>query len=259
MGTTKPTLHFSNMQKSQYDSDCTTWFPKGEIVQVEYAENAVKQGSVCLGLRSNTHAVLCTIKRNPTELACYQEKVFKIHDKMAMAISGLTADARILCKYMRREALTHQSLYSCQIPPKSLISQVSRKYQNKTYVYGKRPFGVGLLTICHDQQGPHVFENKPSGDFFEYHGYSIGDKSQSSRTYMETQMARLKGCDLNTLIMHGLKALKSGYRDDEELTGKNVEVAVVGADGYTKYSEEEINGFLNSADEFDPENQMMVE
>jgi len=59
--------------------------------------------------------------------------------------------------------------------------------------------------------------------------------------------------------MHGLKALKSGYRDDEELTGKNVEVAVVGADGYTKYSEEEINGFLNSADEFDPENQMMVE
>lgn len=118
--------------------------------------------------QSLTPQVLCTIKRNPTELAFSQEKVFKIHDKMAMAISGLTADARILCKYMRRESLTHQSLYSCQIPPKALISQVSRKYHSKTYQYGKRPFGVGLLTICHDQQGPHVFENKPSGDYFEY-------------------------------------------------------------------------------------------
>jgi 20S proteasome alpha/beta subunit len=49
--------------------------------------------------------------------------------------------------------------------------------------------------------------------------------------------------------MHGLKALKSGYRDDEELTGKNVEVAFVGADGFTKYGEEQINDLLNKADE----------
>jgi len=76
------------MQKSMYDTDCITWYPKGEILQVEYATNAVKQGSICLGLRSKTHSVLCTIKRNPTELACYQEKVFKIDNHIGMAISG---------------------------------------------------------------------------------------------------------------------------------------------------------------------------
>jgi 20S proteasome alpha/beta subunit len=59
--------------------------------------------------------------------------------------------------------------------------------------------------------------------------------------------------------MHGLKALKSGYRDDEELTGKNVEVAYVTRDGWTQLEEGDINTRLNQADEFDPEDQMQVE
>jgi len=60
-------------------------------------------------------------------------------------------------------------------------------------------------------------------------------------------------------MMHGLKALKSGYRDDEELTGKNVEVAYVSRDGYTQLNEEEIMAKLDAADDFDPENQMDTE
>jgi 20S proteasome subunit alpha 6 len=62
---------------------------------------AVKQGSVCLGLRSKKYAVLCSLKRLPSELAGYQEKLFKVDDYIGMAMSGLTADARVLCKYMR--------------------------------------------------------------------------------------------------------------------------------------------------------------
>lgn len=85
-----------------------------------------------------------------------------------MAISGLTADARVLCKFMRRESMTHQSVYGCPIPPKRLIEKVAAKYQGKTYIYGKRPFGVGLLVSCFDQNGPHLFETRPSGDFYEY-------------------------------------------------------------------------------------------
>ena len=62
---------------------------------------AVKQGSVCLGLRSADYAVLCSLKRLPSELAGYQDKMFKVDDNIGMAMSGLTADARVLCKYMR--------------------------------------------------------------------------------------------------------------------------------------------------------------
>jgi len=129
------------------------------------------------------------------------------------------------------------------LPPSRLIDKISQKAQSRTYIYGKRPFGVGLLICCYDQAGPHLFETRPSGDYFEYEGFSIGDKSQSSRTYFENNLDKYKNCDLEHLIMHGLKALKAGYRDDEELTGKNVEVAYVSKDGFVQCDENAIGDY----------------
>jgi 20S proteasome alpha/beta subunit len=67
------------------------WWSQGRIHQIEYACEAVKQGSACVGLRSKTHAVLATLKRSSSELASYQQKVFKIDDHIGIAIAGLTA------------------------------------------------------------------------------------------------------------------------------------------------------------------------
>ena len=65
---------------------------------MEYAMEAVKQGSACVGLTSATHAVLAALKRAPSELASHQQKVFKVDDHMGIAISGLTSDGRSLLK-----------------------------------------------------------------------------------------------------------------------------------------------------------------
>jgi len=48
--------------RNQYDSDITVWSPQGRIFQIEYAMEAVKQGSACVGLRSDTHSVLVALK-----------------------------------------------------------------------------------------------------------------------------------------------------------------------------------------------------
>ena len=44
------------MFRNQYDTDCITWSPAGRIHQIEYALEAVKQGSAAIGLRSNKYA-----------------------------------------------------------------------------------------------------------------------------------------------------------------------------------------------------------
>jgi len=65
---------------------------------VEYAMEAVKQGSACVGLTSATHAVIGALKRAPSELASAQQKAFKVDEHMGIVISGLTADGRSLCR-----------------------------------------------------------------------------------------------------------------------------------------------------------------
>lgn len=82
------------MQKNLYDYSCLIWSPEGRLLQVEYAMEAVKQGTCLLGVRSDTHVVLCGLRNKPSELAFYQEKLFKISTNMGIGISGLTADGR---------------------------------------------------------------------------------------------------------------------------------------------------------------------
>lgn len=57
------TLLLACLLADQYDTDVTTWSPQGRLFQVEYAMEAVKQGSACVGTTSNTHSVIAALKR----------------------------------------------------------------------------------------------------------------------------------------------------------------------------------------------------
>jgi 20S proteasome subunit alpha 6 len=81
------------MYRSDYDSDITIWSPQGRIHQIEYAMEAVKQGSACVGLKSKTHAVVAALKRSTSELGSFQKKIFKIDEHIGIAISGLTGNS----------------------------------------------------------------------------------------------------------------------------------------------------------------------
>ncbi len=71
------------MFRNQYDGDNTTWSPQGRIHQVEYAMEAVKQGSCTVGLRSDTHAIVIALKRNFSMLITAAHSVCVIEWKAA--------------------------------------------------------------------------------------------------------------------------------------------------------------------------------
>lgn len=117
------------MFRNQYDTDVTTWSPAGRLFQVEYAMEAVKQGSAAIGLRSATHAVLATVNKASSELSSAQRKVFKIDDHIGVAIAGLTADGRVLSRYLRNECINHSFVYESPLPVGRLVVRLADKAQ----------------------------------------------------------------------------------------------------------------------------------
>ncbi|KAJ2577176.1 Proteasome subunit alpha type-6, partial [Coemansia sp. RSA 1804] len=83
---------------------------------VEYASEAVKQGSAVVGLRSKDNVVLVAAKRSPNELASYQKKIIRIDDHMGIAVAGLTSDARVLSNYLRTESIRSKMVYGRALP-----------------------------------------------------------------------------------------------------------------------------------------------
>lgn len=215
------------MHRQQYDTDVTVWAPTGRLHQVEYAMNAVQWGSAVLGLRSDKFVVLAAIKRRSenSELASYTRKLFKIDNHLGMAMSGLTADARSLARYMRTESLNHQYVYGTPIAAGRLVGDVADKHQRCTQTYVRRPYGVGLLVAGYDQTGPHLYQTCPSGQYYEYYATALGHRAQSAKTYLEKHYENLEGLDADTLIKHALRAL-SGCKQGDGKDGENEELDV---------------------------------
>ncbi|KAG6403201.1 hypothetical protein SASPL_135418 [Salvia splendens] len=123
------------MFRNQYDTDVTTWSPAGRLFQVEYALEAVKQGSAAIGLRSKTHVVLASVNKASSELSSHQKKIFKVDDHVGVAIAGLTADGRVLSRYMRNECINYFYTYESPLPVGRLVVQLADKAQRIKMIY----------------------------------------------------------------------------------------------------------------------------
>ena len=233
------------MQKSLYDQSALTWSPQGRLYQVEYAMEAVNQGNLLLGVRSNTHVVLVGFKSSPNEtLSYYPEKLFKVSNHLGIGIAGLTPDGRLLYQYMKHECLNFNYTFNTIHPIERLVTKIAEKSQLKTQRgENKRPYGVGLLIAGYDATGPRLFRTCPSANYYEYNCIAIGSRSQGATTYLENNLDKFALMDKDNLIMNALKAMKKAQ--DVKVNGKNLDVLVVGKDQEAKLlKEEEIEKYL---------------
>lgn len=233
------------MQKSLYDHSVLTWSPQGRLYQVEYAMEAVNQGKLILGLKSNKSVVLVGLKSSESEkLSYYPEKVFKIDNHLGMGIAGLTPDGHLLYQFMKNECLNYNYTFDSNYPVERLVVKIAEKSQLKTQRgENKRPYGVGLLIAGFDESGPRLFRTCPSANYYEYKCIAIGARSQGATTFLENNMDKFDTMDDKQLILHGLRAMKKAQ--DVAINGKNLGVLIVGKDCDTKiFSEKEIDDLL---------------
>lgn len=163
---------------------------------------------------------------------------------MGIVISGMTADARFLTKFLRNECMNYEYAHGSQHPAERLVVKVARKSQLKTQHGSKRPFGVGMLIGAIDEAGTHLFETCPSGNYFEYHAMAIGDRCQSAKTYLEKHFESFSNLNVDQLIRHGIEALRASAQDTD-LSEHNVTIGVLGKDmPFKMLSKEELRPLL---------------
>jgi len=159
----------------------------------------------------------------------------------------MTADARVLTNYMRMECLNNKYIYDSPLNVGTLVAAIGDKSQRQTAKAGKRPYGVGLIVASVDEGAARIYETSPSGNFFEYHAYAIGQRSQSAKTYLEKNFESLAGLSEDELVQHAVKALAVATEQNVELTERNIDVAVVSAAGYKLLTDAALAPFVESA------------
>ncbi|OLL23075.1 putative proteasome subunit alpha type-6 [Neolecta irregularis DAH-3] len=255
------------MFRNQYDNDTTTWSPQGRLHQVEYALEAVKQGSAAVGLISKTHSVIVALKRNSEDLGSYQKKIIRIDDHLAIALAGLAPDARVLSNSMRTQSMSSKMIYDRPIPIIRIADTLAEKAQRRTQLYGQRPYGVGLLLIGCDVRSfvcdrrESLLDTRRLGRIYSSSNPQAKclntellpleqDPNLHEHIWKEMSIVlRTVCCALwilselvasrEELILHGLRALRDTLPQEKELTSANTTIGIVGVDEKFKLMDDE--------------------
>jgi len=160
-----------------YDRAITMFSPDGRLLQVEYAKKTVKQGSTAIGMICSDGVVFITDKRIVDELivADSLEKIFKVDEHIAATASGILSDARVLIERSQLKAQQNRVTYDSPIDVLSIVKDICDLKQICTQSGGLRPFGVSLLVMGIDKNGPRLFKTDPTGIYFEYNACVIGE------------------------------------------------------------------------------------
>jgi len=170
-----------------YDRAITVFSPDGRLFQVEYALETVRRGSTVLGITCPEGVVLAAEERTTSRLQDpnFSWKIFEIDDHVGAAISGLSADARILVDQARIYAQSNKLTYDEPIDIEVLANRVGDVEQQYTQYGGVRPFGVSIIFGGVDHAGCKVIQTDPSGAVWAYKAVSVGAGSEAIRGILE--------------------------------------------------------------------------
>ncbi len=161
-------------QSMGYDRTSTTYSPEGRLIQVEYARESVRRGSIAIGIKSKNGVVLAGLLRT-VDLNEPDQKVHKIDEQIYATFAGVAADGRVLISRARLEAQIFRMTYENQIDISGLATKIGDYCQVYTQQGGLRPFGVGLLIGGVDLRGPALYYVDPGGGVLSVKGKAIGE------------------------------------------------------------------------------------
>lgn len=176
-------------QQQAYDRGTTIFSPDGRLYQVEYAQEAVKQGSASLGVRTTDGVVLLVDAEKSSSLLerTSIEKLHKADAHIGIASAGHVADGRSLIDVARQQAQLNRVQYEQPVGVETLAKQIADHVQESTQIAGTRPFGVGLIIGGIENGHPRLYETDPGGTPKEWAALAIGEGRQEIQEFLADQ------------------------------------------------------------------------
>jgi len=210
----------------------STRSPEGRIFQIEYAIEAIKLGSTCLGLTTPDGVVIVVEKRlnSPLIQPSSVKKAFIVDDHCAAAASGLICDALKIVDHSRAECAQHIFQYEEKMPVQSVVESASdlmldfsRMNDSDRKNKMSRPFGCGILYGGLDEEGAALFAVDPSGIFTRCQARAIGSAQEGATTMLQEQykpdLTIAQAKEMSLVILRQVM--------EEKLTDQNIEMLVV--------------------------------
>ena len=229
-----------------YDRASILFSPQGYLFQVQYADEAVKQGSLAIGLTYKDGILFGAKKQAESRLIVPESlhKIYVVEEHIAIAYSGLVADARRLVQVCRDEAEQYRLVYGKEIPVDVLNKRIAEIVQSYTQYGGVRPFGVALLVGGVSDKKIKLSEIPTSGAMLEYLATAIGSGADKVKAYFES--AYKTNMNRDEAISFLISSMKEAAgKSDKKFSPTQLEIAILERkQGFKRLTESEIKAYL---------------
>jgi len=170
-------------QAMGYDRSATMFSPEGSLLQVEYAEKAVRRGSSSIGMVCIDGVFILADKRVEDKLLVKESasKISEIDSHVIASSAGILSDARILIERAQVLAQQHRVTYNSPIETELIIKEIANMKQQFTQYGGARPFGVSMMVAGINMKKGELFVSDITGNYFSYYANVIGENDDKIR------------------------------------------------------------------------------
>jgi proteasome alpha subunit len=216
-------------QAMGYDRTATMFSPDGHLLQVEYAEKAVRSGSGSIALKCKDGVVIIADRRIRDNLVAPESmnKVFEVDEHIISSAAGILSDARVLIENAQLIAQQNRVTFDSPIEPISIIKMIADRKQQFTQYGGARPYGVAVVVGGVHKGKPQLFASDMVGNFLAYRAQAIGENDEKIREILRKDFKDSMSVDEG--ISFGLGIFKKILEKNFDLSRFDV--------GYIKASE----------------------
>ena len=229
-------------QEMGYDRSVGMFSPDGLILQVEYAEKAVKLGASVLAIGTKEGIIFIGDRKIKSRLLVKDsfKKVFEIDDHIAIAGAGAMSDGRRLIEQSQIIAQEHKVNFQSPIDILHLVKDIANIQQHYSQSGGLRPFGVSLLVGGIEDKKPLIYQTTPSGMYMRFLARSVGSLSDSINEGLEKQYK--ENMNNKDAIILGLKLFKDVLKDEFDL--ERFDIAILNLENkFERLTSQEISKF----------------